>query len=91
MVWKISTKDEANLDRYEGVPRFYHKTMVPFSKGQALIYIMNNGFPAENPSTAYLKTVQNGYAAFGMDINYLMDALVDTWEERQKEEDTTPC
>lgn len=105
VVWKISDQDEKNLDRYEGYPRFYRKTVFPimlngykdmeaFRKGQrdveekvgeAMVYIMNDGFPAQQPSTSYLNTVRAGYTAFNLDINYLMNALVDTWEEEQHE------
>lgn len=53
--------------------------------GEAMVYIMNGGFPAQQPSSSYLDTVRSGYAAFNIDINYLMNALVDTWEEEQRE------
>ena len=53
--------------------------------GEAMVYIMNDGFPAQQPSSSYLDTVRSGYAAFNIDINYLMNALVDTWEEEQRE------
>ena len=105
VVWKISNLDEKSLDRYEGYPKFYRKTVFPimlngykdteaYRKGQkaveekvgeAMVYIMNDGFPAQQPSSAYLDTVRAGYAAFKLDINFLMNALVDTWEEEQHE------
>lgn len=93
-VWQISDRDEKNLDRYEGYPKFYHKAVVQFKlypygedpkQTEAMVYIMNKGFPAENPSTHYLETVRDGYNDFGLNLNYLMNALIDTWEERQNE------
>lgn len=105
VVWKISDRDEKNLDRYEGYPKFYRKEIFPIllngykdmdayragkrsvqeKVGEAMVYIMNDGFPAQQPSSSYLDTVKRGYAAFNIDINYLMNALVDTWEEEQRE------
>lgn len=97
-IWAISEEDEKKLDRYEGYPKFYRKQMFPViytrtdSKGnrkrseeEGLIYIMNEGFPAENPSTSYLITCRDGYNDFGLNLTYLMNALIDTWEERNHE------
>ena len=109
VVWKISDRDEKNLDRYEGYPKFYRKEIFPIllngykdmdayragkrsvqeKVGEAMVYIMNDGFPAQQPSSSYLETVKQGYAAFKMDVNYLMNALVDTWEEEQREKGKT--
>ena len=60
------------------------KRSVQEKVGEAMVYIMNDGFPAQQPSSSYLDTVKNGYAAFKMDVNYLMNALIDTWEEEQR-------
>ena len=109
VVWKISDRDEKNLDRYEGYPKFYRKEIFPIllngykdmdayragkrsvqeKVGEAMVYIMNDGFPAQQPSSSYLDTVKRGYAAFNIDINYLMNALVDTREEEQREKGKT--
>lgn len=109
VVWKISDRDEKNLDRYEGYPKFYRKEIFPIllngykdmdayragkrsvqeKVGEAMVYIMNDGFPAQQPSSSYLDTVKRGYAAFNIDVNYLMNALVDTWEEEQSEKGKT--
>ena len=61
------------------------KRSVQEKVGEAMVYIMNDGFPAQQPSSSYLDTVKRGYAAFNIDVNYLMNALVDTWEEEQRE------
>ena len=77
-VWEISDDDERNLDRYEGFPRFYIKELVPimlngfdgFGKkvsekvGDAIVYIMNDGFPIQEPSNQYYTTVRQGYIDF---------------------------
>lgn len=86
-VWQISEQDEKNLDRYEGFPRFYHKIVLQAdmtcgdvkSKGEFLLYVMNDGFPIEAPSRTYYTTVLQGYADFGFsndDRKKLREALV---------------
>lgn len=74
------------LTGYKDMAAFQHnKPSVTEQVGEAMAYIMNDGFPAQQPSSSYLDTVRSGYAAFNIDINYLMNALVDTWEEEQRE------
>lgn len=70
------------LNGYKDMDAFRNgKKAVEEKIGEAMVYIMNDGFPAEQPSSTYLATVQQGYADFNMDINFLMNALIDTWEE----------
>lgn len=79
-IWRISARDEENLDRYEGFPRFYTKQPFPIllngydetgekkvseEVGDAIAYIMNDGFPIQMPSDAYYTTVRQGYIDFG--------------------------
>lgn len=81
-IWKITLMDEMNLDRYEGYPRFYGKKEIPITftrfrhDGESyeetkpcLVYVMNPGFPIEEPSTSYIRTVSEGYQDFGLDVN----------------------
>lgn len=78
-VWKISAQDEKNLDRYEGFPRFYIKQPFPImlngydetgkkkvseKVGEAIAYIMNDGFPIQMPADTYYATVRQGYIDF---------------------------
>ena len=83
-IWKISDADELALDRYEGFPRFYRKETIPvsfpgkngkvFVDEPCLVYIMNDGFPIQQASREYLKTVATGYRDFGFSLLPLMDA-----------------
>ena len=89
-VWRISETDEAALDRYEGYPRFYQKMYidVDYRGGidttiPCLVYIMNDGFPIQQPSKEYLETVMQGYRDFGMGE---CTELFDAWAEAIKEE-----
>ena len=85
-VWQISEQDEKNLDRYEGFPKFYHKIVLQAdmtcngikSKGEFLLYVMNDGFPIEAPSAAYFMTVLQGY----VDFDFTSDDRAKLWEAR---------
>lgn len=83
-VWRISCRDEAALDRYEGFPHFYRKETIHLSfmdNGGAMhiddpcmVYIMNDGYPIMPPSPEYLCTVEKGYIDFGFSPLPLMEA-----------------
>lgn len=78
-VWHISSKDEENLDVYEGYPSFYRKEQlsIPFSDGSAhsgMIYLMNGGCIAP-PSVHYFNIVEQGYRDFDLNITPLKEAL----------------
>ena len=100
-VWEISDEDERNLDRYEGYPRFYVKELVPImlngfddsgkkkvseKVGDAIVYIMNDGFPIQMPSNQYYATVRQGY----IDFDFTHEDFVQLWNAmdraRRKEE-----
>lgn len=79
-VWKITPSDEAALDRYEGFPRFYAKKEIPITftrfrydgrqyeeTNECLVYVMQPGFQIEEPSSMYIRTVNQGYNDFGFD------------------------
>lgn len=77
-VWSISDRDEKNLDRYEGFPNFYFKQTFPImlngwkdgtiavseKVGEAMAYIMNDGFSIQAPTNSYYNTVRQGYVDF---------------------------
>ncbi len=81
-IWKISERDERNLDIYEGVKGgYYYKEYMEVEVGgemkKALIYIMSPndyGIPEE----FYLKTIAMGYKNFNFDTGILDKALQDT-------------
>ena len=79
-IFPILLNGYKNMDAYRAGKRSVQEKV-----GEAMVYIMNDGFPAQQPSSSYLDTVKHGYAAFNIDVNYLMNALVDTWEEEQRE------
>lgn len=85
LLWKVSVRDEALLDRYEGYPYYYDKVQIPVELDgktvSAMAYVMQPGFACNNPSSVYLHTVRDGYQAAGFDQAVLDQALEDTRQE----------
>ena len=83
-LWEISARDEKSLDRYEGYPNFYHKTVLPVTldgeEVHAMVYIMDLAMPAGLPSVMYYNIVEKGYRDCGLDIAYLKEALKTSME-----------
>lgn len=92
-VWEITEADERALDRYEGCPTFYYKTTLPvtYSDAQgdrrdveAIVYIMHEDRPLGVPSASYIRTCAQGYVDFGLDLEYLKDAVLTAPELARK-------
>ena len=83
-LWEISARDEKSLDRYEGYPNFYHKTVLPSvldgEELHAMVYIMDLSMPAGLPSVLYYDIVEKGYRDCGLDPAYLQAALRESME-----------
>lgn len=83
-LWEISARDEKSLDRYEGYPNFYHKTVLPSvldgEELHAMVYIMDLAMPAGLPSVMYYDIVEKGYRDCGLDPAYLQAALRESME-----------
>ncbi len=90
LVWKISERDEKNLDRYEGYPNFYKKKKLKISvksligedlgEKNAMVYIMTakamkNRSIIPIPSEYYYSILNEGYNKFGFDKKILRKAL----------------
>lgn len=91
LVWKVTETDEANLDLYEGFPRFYRKETVQVAvrnladgkrigSVEAFVYVMNEGRGAGKPSTSYFSTCLEGYRRFGFDEMILARAYDESVE-----------
>ena len=85
LLWKVSVRDEALLDRYEGYPYYYGKVQIPVELDgktvSAMAYVMQPGFDLNKPSPSYLHTIREGYQAAGFDQAVLDQALEDTRQE----------
>ncbi len=84
LLWKLSKRDEQQLDRYEGFPKYYRKETKPFTfRGETvegMMYIMNGDNPLQAPSEQYYNTILQGYKAAGLDTSYLEKALAQAQE-----------
>ena len=85
LLWKVSVRDEACLDLYEGFPRYYGKVNLPVElKGKtvtAMAYVMQPEFDCNEPSPFYLDTIREGYRAAGFNQAVLDKALMETRQE----------
>ena len=79
LLWKITPKDEAALDLYEGFPRFYDKEIMELPlDGQtvsAMVYVMTPGHRLGYPSDYYYNTIREGYETAGFDPTVLEQAV----------------
>jgi hypothetical protein len=79
IIWKISAKNEAALDMYEGVPRYYEKMYFLIRIGEnlerALVYIMAPGKKLGAPSIDYYNVIRQAYEKAGFDKELLEAAL----------------
>lgn len=77
-VWAVSRRDEAALDRYEGVPKHYTREVIKVIMDgktvSGLVYIMNQSAVPLLPSQGYFDCVLSGYRSFGLDEQKLFDA-----------------
>lgn len=80
-VWRISHRDEAALDRYEGYPAHYGKERLDVLMGEdgggivsGIVYVMNQKAVRQLPATSYFEAVLSGYRSFGLDEQKLFEA-----------------
>ena len=95
LVWKISDRDEQNLDRYEGYPSYYTKQdmeiLMTDLRGRnprpvtAMVYIMADGHRVRMPMKGYVDILVEGYERFGFDMDILREALRETHDIAEKE------
>ena len=84
-MWQITSSDEKALDRYEGWPHLYRKEMMKVKVDKktvnAMVYIMNEGRPLEQPSCYYYSTILEGYQSAGFDVEYLRRAVENSYKK----------
>lgn len=90
LIWDIAEEDWANLDRYEGFPKYYVKKEIVtyFTNGKkekCIAYVMTadrKGF--EMPFEEYYDTIETGYWENNIDNYYLRKALKYTYKKEQE-------
>lgn len=95
LVWKISDRDEQNLDRYEGYSSYYIKQDVGIlmtdlrgrnpRPATAMVYIMADAHRVRMPMKGYVDILVEGYERFGFDMDILREALRETHDIAEKE------
>ena len=94
LIWKIKAQDETFLDKYEGFPSHYRKETLPVTLNgktvNAMIYIMNERFPYNQPSKSYYDIVAEGYNDSGFGIEYLDKAVSANLALKNAEAEETP-
>lgn len=87
-VFELSSFDVLRLDKYEGYPMLYSKKYLSINLDgkeiNAMTYIMNLKFDYHLPSLDYINNCVRGYKYFGFDKEYLVKALLNTNQKRQK-------
>lgn len=82
LVWEISERDEKQLDRYEGFPRFYYKKEIPVEIGgktqNAMVYIMDESNPLNQPGCDYYQILASAYLKYGFDNKILARAMAES-------------
>ncbi len=77
-IWKITSLDEKRLDEYEDYPNLYRKEYLEVVLNDktihVLVYIMIKG-EKMHPTEEYFHTCLNGYKDFGLNTEYLYEAL----------------
>ncbi|MBQ8303311.1 MAG: gamma-glutamylcyclotransferase [Clostridia bacterium] len=89
VVWNITETDEKYLDIYEGYPTYYQKEMVSVtlddgSVVEAMVYVMDKSQSFGMPDKIYLRTIDQGYKDFGLDLDVLYSAVSIDTDTQQK-------
>ena len=79
-LWRISSKDLAALDHYEGYPTLYTKIWQKTPHGLVMLYQMRERQWVSPPSSGYLTTISDGYEDFRLDRSCLKDAVMESYE-----------
>lgn len=93
VLWRISERDEQNLDRYEGFPILYGKEPVSVTepdglRREVMAYTMNSPYkdvPAL-PSPPYLEGILYGCWQNKLDTHAVLDTVARTRQEVRKME-----
>lgn len=79
-LYSVTDLDTKQLDLYEGYPQMYNRKTIETVEGiECFFYYMNN--PNEKPpSREYYYTVKQGFKDWNLDMEYLDEALEQSYE-----------
>ncbi len=78
-LWDITSRDEKNLDRYEGFPRLYRKEEIC-----GLMTYRMNSEEIVPPYDDYFDTILRGYRDFDMEEEPLWEAYQHSWRDQNR-------
>ncbi|MDI6840477.1 MAG: gamma-glutamylcyclotransferase [bacterium] len=81
-VYKISKRDLAALDRYEGYPILYYRELLQvetrgMGEVKAITYMMHKCYRPSLPRTGYYKVIEEGYRNWALPIEALENTVTD--------------
>lgn len=75
-LWKITDDDERVLNGFEGYPTYYNKLYLRQDGDSIMAYQMNPPLNINHrPVAGYVRLLEEGYKDWGLDPQYLDDAL----------------
>ena len=78
LIWELGENDENALDRYEGYPKLYTKSMMETEVNgetiSAMVYVMRPDMRIGMPSNVYLQIITEGYENAGFNMKGLQEA-----------------
>lgn len=78
LIWELGEHDEKALDRYEGYPESYTKSMMEIEVNRetlsSMVYVMGPDRKIGIPSNIYLEIIKEGYENAGFDTKGLQEA-----------------
>ena len=78
-LWRISKRDLAALDWYEGYPALYTKIYQETYQGLVMLYQMTERHWIQPPSDSYLGCIADGYDDFMLDHKMLESAVMESY------------
>ena len=79
-LWTITSECEASLDKYEGYPDLYQKSLVVVfhqihGELEAMVYVMRRKTALEPPAASYVELISEGYRDFSIPMRQLSNAV----------------
>ena len=74
-LWKITKKDEKELDGYEGVDYGYYQKKYFTLKGKKVLVYVQKIYYLQKPNSTYLHTIIQGYKDCSLDIKKLKNTI----------------
>ena len=81
-LWSITPECEQHLDWFEGYPFHYRKEYFDLGGESVMYYVINDAEPGV-PTQSYVDMIRQGYRDFGLDQDYLDQAVETACQHRE--------